>query len=201
MGASSIETETEILREKHMGHRFVAGCLCAMGLCAGCESSDYGTRAAKQEVQQQPYAVPEASSRETKRQDKYDEIIQWIRSGGRPDYANWPGFQITLRYDVGPSRVESVMEELRTQFVQRHPELSNSPEITNAILAGQVVIGMKADQVIASIGTPSRIDRTATQVATHEQWKYDLWRPGREDDSRYLYFENSILVGLQDSGR
>ena len=70
-----------------------------------------------------------------------------------------------------PSAI-TMPEERRSWFMETHPELSNTPEMKNAILAGQVTIGMNTDQVIASIGTADARNRTVTQFGTHEQWVY-----------------------------
>lgn len=54
---------------------------------------------------------------------------------------------------------------------------------------GEIWIGMTSSQCSESIGYPQRINRTTTMRGTREQWVYH---------SKYLYFENGILVAIQD---
>ncbi len=54
---------------------------------------------------------------------------------------------------------------------------------------GEIWIGMTSTQCSESIGSPQRINRTTTMRGSREQWIYH---------SRYLYFENGILVTIQD---
>lgn len=54
---------------------------------------------------------------------------------------------------------------------------------------GEIWIGMTSSQCSESIGYPQRINRTTSARGTREQWVYH---------SRYLYFENGILVTIQD---
>ena len=55
--------------------------------------------------------------------------------------------------------------------------------------AKERVIGMTKDQCIESWGHPTRINRTTTASRVSEQWVYSR---------RYLYFENGVLVTIQD---
>jgi hypothetical protein len=54
-----------------------------------------------------------------------------------------------------------------------------------------ISIGMNEDQVIASWGKPSKINRSVGSWGSNEQWVY-------EDQFSYLYFENGILSSFQD---
>ena len=62
-------------------------------------------------------------------------------------------------------------------------------DIGYRIHSGEIWIGMTSAQCSESIGSPQRINRTTTMRGSREQWVYH---------SRYLYFENGILVTIQD---
>jgi outer membrane protein assembly factor BamE (lipoprotein component of BamABCDE complex) len=55
----------------------------------------------------------------------------------------------------------------RLVYVEAHPELD--PEIKRRIIAGEAVEGMTAEQVVASLGGPKGIERTADGF---EYWDY-----------------------------
>ena len=65
----------------------------------------------------------------------------------------------------------------------------NTPEIANLILRGEIRIGMTKRQCKDAIGEPRRVNRTTTATSTREQWVYY---------NKYLYFENGVLVTIQD---
>ena len=62
-------------------------------------------------------------------------------------------------------------------------------DIGYRIHSGEIWIGMTSAQCSESIGSPQCINRTTTMRGSREQWVYH---------SRYLYFENGILVTIQD---
>lgn len=65
-----------------------------------------------------------------------------------------------------------------------------SPELRNSILSGNPALGMNKEQVMATMGEPSRINRETNQFGTTEQWVYG--------EKTYLYFESGILKSWQD---
>lgn len=79
---------------------------------------------------------------------------------------------------------EKRAKERREYIIARYGETHGS-----LILQGKVVIGMTKDQCIEALGHPSRINRTTTAARVSEQWVYS---------SRYLYFDNGVLVTIQD---
>ena len=79
---------------------------------------------------------------------------------------------------------EKRAKEHREYIIAKYGETYGS-----LILQGRVVIGMTKDQCIEALGHPSRINRTTTALTIYEQWVYG---------NRYLYFENSKLVTIQD---
>lgn len=79
---------------------------------------------------------------------------------------------------------EKRAKEHREYIIAKYGETYGS-----LILQGRVVIGMTKDQCIEALGHPTRINRTTTALRVSEQWVYS---------SRYLYFENGVLVTIQD---
>jgi hypothetical protein len=62
-----------------------------------------------------------------------------------------------------------------------------------AIVDGKVMIGMTADQVRRSWGTPTKINTTITSGRRSEQWVYD-WGNG---STQYVYLEDGEVVTIQ----
>lgn len=79
---------------------------------------------------------------------------------------------------------EKRAKEHREYIIAKYGETYGS-----LILQGRVVIGMTKDQCIEALGHPTRINRTTTASRVSEQWVYSR---------RYLYFENGVLVTIQD---
>lgn len=63
----------------------------------------------------------------------------------------------------------------------------------DAIANGKVFIGMTADEVIASWGDPTAVNRTVTAASNSEQWVY---RRG-SFEAQYVYLRNGIVTSLQ----
>jgi hypothetical protein len=77
---------------------------------------------------------------------------------------------------------------IRMRIVALHPEWRQ--EIRDAVIRGEVILGMTADQAIVALGPPDQINRTVHPRLVREQWVYD--------GGVYLYMENGILVSWQD---
>lgn len=87
----------------------------------------------------------------------------------------------------------------QTEYVQLNPQMD--ADLQEAILAGQIIIGMTTDQVRASRGKPGSINRSIGRWGVHEQWVYyyttsSVWFP--IEYQLYLYFENGRLTSWQD---
>ena len=83
-------------------------------------------------------------------------------------------------------------QQTRKSYVQAHPELSQS--VKNAILGGQLIIGMSVDAVLVSQNQEREeydIHRTVSAYGVHEQW---VWRR----HEFYIYFDNGVLTSWQD---
>lgn len=78
----------------------------------------------------------------------------------------------------------------RQELVSRHPEWPEKAK--EAILKGEVFIGMTKDQARASWGSPWDINKTINQYGVHEQWVYGIY------DGSYLYFDNDKLTTIQN---
>lgn len=63
----------------------------------------------------------------------------------------------------------------------------------NAVANGRVSVGMTAQQVRRSWGTPSKVNKSVGSYGTHEQWVYD------RGDYRfqYVYVDNGVVTGVQ----
>ena len=64
------------------------------------------------------------------------------------------------------------------------------PQIEQAAIRKQILLGMTEEQIRMSVGDPQKINRTVSARGVSEQWVYD---------GGYLYFENGKLTTSQDS--
>jgi len=100
----------------------------------------------------------------------------------------------------------------RVKFVETHPFLMSEERdpkllsrMRDAILNGEVLLGMNIMQVQASRGVPGSINTDTSESGTHSQWVY-LNRPighsSRKEwllDQKYAYifFENGVVTSWQ----
>lgn len=106
----------------------------------------------------------------------YKKIFLNIVSNSRPD---------KLEFNC-----DNLNEELLNVFYFKYPATKWSKRVLKAIKEGNVLIGMTKDQVRASIGLPSDINRSGGTWGLHEQWVYG--------SSLYIYFENGRVSSWQD---
>lgn len=66
-------------------------------------------------------------------------------------------------------------------------------KVLNAISQESFFIGMTEEQVITSTGSPDRINESAGEWGSQEQWIY-----GEPPYASYLYFRNGILKSVQN---
>ena len=94
----------------------------------------------------------------------------------------------------------------RVEFINAHQD--TSPAIKQAILDGEVVLGMTKEQVLASRGRPLHISKTTDVRGTDEQWIYvgvranermQLSKKEYKLDRKYayIYFENGLVSTWQ----
>lgn len=86
-----------------------------------------------------------------------------------------------------------IYEERNVAYVLDNFENIN-PSCRNAILSESLCFGMDKQDVIASLGDPTDINRTITPNGTSEQWIYGSYISYQ----RYLYFEDGKLDSIQD---
>jgi len=86
--------------------------------------------------------------------------------------------------------VVNKVNQRRTQYIDGHLDLDSS--IANAIMAGTALIGMTAEQIKASIGEATDINRTVLDWGVKEQWVYG------SPPQIFLYLEDGILKSFQD---
>jgi hypothetical protein len=95
-----------------------------------------------------------------------------------------------VQQDLDNRRVIAAGEQLeksrKEKFLFAHPK--TPPETRDAIMKGDVLVGMSGEEVVASWGEPlSRVREKGSKVA-REQWLYG--------GSVYLYMENRKLVSF-----
>ncbi|MFQ5957576.1 MAG: hypothetical protein ACE5KK_07375 [Candidatus Brocadiales bacterium] len=77
-------------------------------------------------------------------------------------------------------------EQVRRDYIDKHPELSE--RIREAILNGEIIIGMAQEEVVASWGAPwDKTTRDYDEVVI-EIWHYIPY------GGTYLFFEDGILT-------
>ncbi len=93
---------------------------------------------------------------------------------------------------------------MKQNYLKTHPEISS--QMRNAILNGDILIGMTAEQVLASRGRPYKINRSTGSYGIHEQWVMITFTPGvisaygldkKAPRYAYIYFENGKVTSWQ----
>lgn len=74
-------------------------------------------------------------------------------------------------------------------FSTSNPAKGWSKKVVNAVLNGNILLGMTKDQVLASVGHAEKISRSGGSWGIHEQWVYYGF---------YVYFENGKVASWQD---
>jgi len=80
--------------------------------------------------------------------------------------------------------------DTRTLFVTQHPEVSSN--FAQAILAGNIIVGMSRDMVEAAWGEPTRIMKDRTDGKGDEKWIYGNYLVNNA--VTHLYFKTGELV-------
>jgi len=93
---------------------------------------------------------------------------------------------------------------MRQDYIKTHP--GGSSQIRNAILNGDILIGMTKEQVLASRGQPYKINKTTGEWGVHEQWVMVMHTYGitgvygidnKAKQYAYIYFENGKVTSWQ----
>ncbi len=75
----------------------------------------------------------------------------------------------------------------RDLFLLENPD--TPLKFRSLIRDGKITFGMTREMVIASWGQPDDVNRTVTQLRTHEQWVYN---------DEYVYFDDGVVTSWQD---
>ncbi len=113
-------------------------------------------------------------------------VIPTVQNFDDPDrcYANY-GNIISHNNMVS----QQYKNECRQHAVNKHPEWGE--KYRNAVLNGEIIIGMNKMQARASWGLPKDVNRSVYSTGTREQWVYDEY-------DTYVYFRNGKLTSWQD---
>ncbi|NQT79220.1 MAG: hypothetical protein HQ555_02355 [Candidatus Aminicenantes bacterium] len=88
----------------------------------------------------------------------------------------------------------------RQDYIKMHP--NTNQRIKEAILKGDILLGMTEEQVVASRGTPYKVNRTTGKYGVHEQWIMFFDKPSIFDPKSYtyayIYFENGRVTSWQN---
>lgn len=93
---------------------------------------------------------------------------------------------------------------MRQNYIKTHPGISS--QVKDAILNGDILIGMNQNQVAASRGRPYKINRSTGSYGIHEQWVMVTTYGGITRTSgldkkaltyAYIYFENGKVTSWQ----
>jgi hypothetical protein len=82
-----------------------------------------------------------------------------------------------------------VNDESRSMYVTQNPDMP--PNFANAVLTGQIMIGMDADMVTASWGEPTRREAVQNDARYDERWVYGNYLANRA--VTHLYFSDRTL--------
>jgi hypothetical protein len=85
--------------------------------------------------------------------------------------------------------------EYRIIYLKLNPDLE--PKVRSAIEDCKIYIGMRKEDVRASWGGPTRVNRTVERYGIHEQWVYCKYGDCLSG-AIYVYFDDGILTSWQD---
>jgi len=110
---------------------------------------------------------------------------------------------ITLYRVPIASTILEDMREARRAYVATKVEMGKmSQRVKDAILRGDVLIGMTSSDVIASRGRPHDVNKTTGVFGVHEQWVMHAFHDSGLWDLKgkeygYIYFENGLVTSWQ----
>ena len=106
-------------------------------------------------------------------------------------------------YDKYAYLGQDYINEARHFYVNQNPDISE--EIKSAILNGNLIVGMKPADVVATWGKPIEKNTTHAQDNKNEQWIYGdidydtaLDRYVFIHNKKFAYLDNNILTAFQD---
>ncbi len=140
---------------------------------------------------------------ETLKRIEHQAAEQKARNEAACDVARWPvetciHALCELRHDGGWVLIDrGYCEPLtRAQILDRLLELKPAwgASVHECLKARSVRIGFDTEQVLASWGRPSDVNRTTTAHSVSEQWAYEIGAA----KNTYLYFDDGVLTAIQD---
>jgi hypothetical protein len=94
------------------------------------------------------------------------------------------------------ARIEAAQKQ-RESYAQAHPEYQY------AILNRLIAVGMSANDVTASLGNPSSVNKTVSAYGLQEQWGYHCAIMGTGSTIHYagvfVYFDNGRVSSWQQN--
>ncbi|NBI28591.1 hypothetical protein ERL59_06450 [Chengkuizengella sp. YPA3-1-1] len=130
---------------------------------------------------------------------KHDESIEYITDLYVSSKISFSEKEALLNYvralnDFLNGYENSAFERLSNispNYIGFYAEEVNKTLVTQGSKVRPPVVGMTKDEVLATIwGKPNKINTTTTTSGTDEQWVYD--------DNKYVYFENDVVVAIQE---
>jgi len=92
--------------------------------------------------------------------------------------------------------MQKVNEHLWAFYLKQHPELSDS--MKDNLWNGRLAVGMNLEQVIICWGNPYRINKSTGSFGLFDQFVYTPTYINHNNNWRYVYMKNGILVSWQD---
>lgn len=105
-------------------------------------------------------------------------------------------------FDRGPTaedaaaaraRADALRDRVAADQAQATSQREFNRRVTNAIAAGEVFVGMTADDVRRSWGEPEKINRSVSGSSVREQWIFDRGNYR----TQYVYVTNGEVTGIQ----
>jgi hypothetical protein len=91
---------------------------------------------------------------------------------------------------AGCSGRGGVGKDSRSLYITEHPEVPT--KYANAIMVGEVLVGMSRDMVRAAWGDPTRLERLNNNSKGEERWIYGNYLASAT--VTHLYFKGDLLV-------
>lgn len=152
-------------------------------------------------------------------------VYRWVDEHGKVHYSDRPPLADTeqLRIRRGeardPAELRRELDRLTTdaavldardraaverrnaawarESAQYQAEQAEAERLRAARLRGEVVPGMRADDVHSLIGKPDRINRDNYGDGWDEQWVYDRKQPGQRYHRDYVYVRDGVVTSVQ----
>lgn len=115
-------------------------------------------------------------------------------ANGKVIYQQQPcsGAEVISGVSSGPI---APVDEANVQRIKREmAEFKYKEKVDNAVRAGQIFVGMTANDVMRSWGRPNKVNTTLTRGSAREQWVYRRVGIGYD---QYVYVHNGTVESIQ----